>query len=66
MSAPNTGEQTFDFIVIGAEDWEREQETLFVLRNTSLMGQIAASMRTHSEHTGYRPTNEELHEILGI
>ena len=29
------------FVVIGAEDWEREQETLYVLQNPSLMAQIA-------------------------
>jgi len=32
-----------DFIVISAEDWEREQETIFVLNNQSLMRQIAKS-----------------------
>jgi len=26
-----------DFIVISTEDWEREQETLYVLRNNYLM-----------------------------
>ncbi|MEE8524100.1 MAG: type II toxin-antitoxin system prevent-host-death family antitoxin, partial [Thermoanaerobaculia bacterium] len=29
-----TGE---DFVVVSAEDWEREQETLHVLQNRSLM-----------------------------
>ncbi len=28
-----------DFIVLNAEDWEREQEILYVLQNTSLMTQ---------------------------
>nr|VFJ48410.1 MAG: antitoxin YefM [Candidatus Kentron sp. FM]VFJ77132.1 MAG: antitoxin YefM [Candidatus Kentron sp. FM]VFK08081.1 MAG: antitoxin YefM [Candidatus Kentron sp. FM] len=57
---------TEDFIVIGAEDWEREQETLFVLQNSALMGQIAESMRTYTARTGYRPTDEEIHEIVGV
>lgn len=55
-----------DFIVIGAEDWEREQETLFVLQNTGLMRQIAESMRTHAERSGYQPTDQEIHEIVSV
>ncbi|HKV10789.1 MAG TPA: type II toxin-antitoxin system Phd/YefM family antitoxin [Thermoanaerobaculia bacterium] len=52
-----TGE---DFVVIGAQDWESEQETLYVLQNQSLMRQIAASLRTHQKGTGYTPSPEEL------
>ena len=55
-----------DFVVIGAEDWEREQETLYVLLNSSLMQQIADSSRSHTERSGYTPTNEETDEILGF
>jgi len=55
-----------DFVVISAEDWEREQETLFVLQNSSLMKQIAESARTHAGHSGYTPTDEETNEILGV
>lgn len=54
------------FVVLSADDWEREQETLFVLRNTSLMQQIAESLTTHNAGKGYTPTNEELDEITGI
>ena len=36
-----------NFIVMGAEDWEREQETLYVLQNTTLMQQIVESAITH-------------------
>ncbi len=54
-----------DFVVISAEDWEREQETLFILQNSSLMKQIAESAQTHTKHTGYKPTVEETNEILG-
>jgi len=49
-----------DFVVVSAEDWEREQETLYVLQNRSLMEQIARSLKTHREGTGYRPSPEEL------
>jgi antitoxin YefM len=36
-----------DFVVVSAEDWEREQETLYILQNSSLMRQIAESMATY-------------------
>lgn len=52
-----------DFVVLSAEDWEREQETLFVLQNTSLMSQISESLDTHNMGTGYSPSEEEMNEI---
>lgn len=55
-----------DFVIVSAEDWEREQETLYVLQNSSLMQQIADSMKTHRQGSGYSPTKEELDEIAGI
>jgi antitoxin YefM len=55
-----------DFVVVSAEDWEQEQETLYVLQNSHLMRQIANSMTTHTQKQGYSPTDEETHEILGI
>ncbi len=54
------------FVVMSADDWEREQETLYVLQNSSLMKQIADSMATHNAHTGYSPSSEEMNEITGI
>jgi antitoxin YefM len=55
-----------DFVVISAEDWEREQETLYVLQNSDLMLQITKSAATHALGTGYRPDNEQLDEITGL
>ncbi len=55
-----------DFVVISADDWEREQETLYVLQNNSLMLQIADSLGTHSQKTGYKPSQEEMSEITGL
>jgi antitoxin YefM len=55
-----------DFIVISAEDWEREQETLYVLRNKSLMSQIAESLVTFEKNNGYKPTQEQLDAINHI
>ncbi len=54
------------FVVISADDWEREQETLYVLQNSSLMTQIAKSLATHNNKKGYTPTAEEMDEITGI
>ena len=55
-----------DFVVMSADDWEREQETLYVLQNTSLMKQIAESSETHASSSGYTPNSEEINEITGI
>ena len=55
-----------DFIVMSADDWEREQESLYVLQNNNLMQQVAKSLNTHSKGIGYRPTEEQLNEITGI
>jgi antitoxin YefM len=55
-----------DFIVISAEDWERDQETLYVLQNSALMQQIKDSLDTHTQDQGYQITMEEMDEILGV
>ena len=55
-----------DFVVVSADDWEREQETLYILQNKSLMKQIAASAATNVNNQGYKPTAGELDEITGI
>lgn len=55
-----------DFVVLSAEDWEREQESLYVAQNSSLMQQIAKSLSTHSQGAGYQPKEEQLNEITGI
>ncbi|WP_447895733.1 type II toxin-antitoxin system Phd/YefM family antitoxin [Vreelandella sp. GE22] len=54
------------FVIMSAEDWEREQETLHVLQNRDLMQQIATSLDTHSRGQGYIPNDEQLNEITGI
>lgn len=55
-----------DFIVISADDWEREQETLYVLQNSDLMQQISDSLKTHGQGAGYTPDSEQLDEILSF
>jgi antitoxin YefM len=55
-----------DFVVMSAEDWERDQETLYVLQNTNLMRQIAESSTSHNAGRGYTPTPEQVDEILGV
>lgn len=54
------------FVVISSEDWEREQETLYVLQNSELMRQITTSLKTHSIGKGYHPDRSELDEIVGV
>jgi len=54
------------FVVLSADDWEREQETLHVLQNRDLMQQIAASLETHNRGQGYKPNEEQMNEITGI
>lgn len=54
------------FVVMSADDWEREQETLYVLQNSSLMSQIANSLATHNKKAGYKPTSEDMDEITRI
>lgn len=55
-----TGRGGEDFVVVSAQDWEREQETLHVLQNRSLMEQIERSLKTHREGSRYVPTPGEL------
>ena len=55
-----------DFMVISVDDWEREQETLYVLQNISLTQQIAESKATHIKAEGYKPNEEQLNEIVDI
>ncbi len=54
------------FVVVSADDWDREQETLYVLQNSSLMAQISQSLGTHTQQKGYAPTVEEMNEITRI
>lgn len=51
------------FVVVDAEDWAREQETIHVLQNQSLMKQIALSSETYRQGTGRTLTQAEQDEI---
>ncbi|MCU7919580.1 MAG: type II toxin-antitoxin system Phd/YefM family antitoxin [Candidatus Thiodiazotropha sp. (ex Dulcina madagascariensis)] len=55
-----------DFVVVSADDWEREQETLYVLQNSDLMKQIALSTASHAQGGGYQPATGEIDEITGV
>ena len=48
------------FVVMSLEDYEREQETLYILSNNSLMGQIQESLQTYGKGNGYTPSTDEL------
>ncbi|MDQ2078315.1 type II toxin-antitoxin system Phd/YefM family antitoxin [Marinimicrobium sp. ABcell2] len=54
------------FVVMSADDWERDQETLYVLQNSSLMRQLAESAATHAQGTGYTPKEDEINEITRL
>ena len=58
-----TGSQGNDFVVMSVEDWESEQETLYILQNNSLIQQISTSLITHTEHQGYRPSDAEYDSV---
>ena len=53
-------------VVMSLEDWERDQETIYVLQNKSLMRQIAESLQTHQAGKGYTANKDTVDEILGI
>jgi len=55
-----------DFVVVSLEDWERQEETVYVLQNNSLMKQIAKSLKTNSKNKGYVPNKKEMNEINSI
>lgn len=55
-----------DFVVVSAEDWEREQETLHILQSSDLMQQISDSFATHLNQQGYTPSTEEMDEIFSV
>lgn len=55
-----------DFIIMNADDWEREQETLYILQNPTLMRKIRAAQESHANGQGYVPTQAELDEIDSI
>ncbi len=53
-------------VVMSLEDWERDQETLYVLQNKPLMRQITESFQTHQAGVGHVASKDELDEILGV
>jgi len=54
------------FVIMSEDDWNREQETLYVLQNSSLMKQLSDSLKSHNAQSGYGPTVEEVDEITRI
>ncbi len=48
------------FVVISQEDYKREQETLYILNNNSLMSQIKTSIETFNQNSGFAPTDAQL------
>ena len=48
------------FVVLSLDDYNREQETIYVLNNNTLMGQIEASFSTYKKKSGHKPSISEL------
>ena len=48
------------FVVLSLDDYNREQETLYVLNNNSLMGQVEESFLSYKKKNGYKPSSNEL------
>ena len=48
------------FVVMSLEDYNAEQETLYILNNNALMGQIEKSLLTYKNRNGYTPNEDEL------
>ncbi len=55
-----------DFVVMSAEDYAREQETLYILQNSDMMRQFGESMKTHKNKAGYKPSSEQMDEIFSF
>jgi len=49
-----------DFVVLSLDDYKKEQETLYVLSNKTLISQIEDSFKTHQKAQGYVPSEKEL------
>ena len=49
------------FVVVSLEDWEREQETLYVLQNQSLMNQINKSLK---DQKSYQPSAQDMEKLF--
>ena len=56
-----------DFVVVSIEDWEREQETLYILQNHDLMKKIRSAREADTRgERGYTPTQKELDALFDI
>jgi antitoxin YefM len=58
-----TRKQGKDFVIVGLEDWEQLQETVYVLQNAALLRQIKLLAVSHRKRKGYSRTQERLDEI---
>lgn len=61
-----TRRSSASFVVMSADDWEREQETIYILENNSLIQQMAASAHTHSQGEGDIPEQAEIDAITRL
>lgn len=53
-----------EIVVISADDWESEQELKELMQDPEFLRKLDEAAETHAKGTGYRPTKEEMDEIL--
>jgi PHD/YefM family antitoxin component YafN of YafNO toxin-antitoxin module len=59
----STPEALPESVTLSRQEWESLQETLYVLQNSALMTQIAQSLATFNQGTGYIPPLEQLYAL---
>lgn len=55
-----------EIVVIGADDWESEQELKELMQAPDFLRKLDEAAETHAKGTGYRPTKDEMDEILRV
>jgi len=55
-----------EIVVVSADDWESEQETKRLMQDPEFLRKLDAAAETHAKGVGYRPSKEEMDEILGV
>jgi len=55
-----------EIVVVSADDWESEREMNRLMHDPKFLRKLDEAAETHAKGTGYRPTKEEMDEILGV
>jgi len=55
-----------EVIVVSADDWDDDPEMERLMQDPDFLRKLDEAAETHAKGTGYRPTKEEMDEILGV